>query len=54
MAPTVDTAPSDAKIRHNYTWHETLVVEDHLHPSPGHVNAYGWALPVNNGTEGAG
>ncbi len=54
MAPTADTAPSDAAIRHNDTWHEVLVVEDHRHPSPGHGNAYDWVLPVNNGTKGAG
>jgi hypothetical protein len=54
VAPTADTAPSNAGIRHNDTWREVLVIEDHPHPSPGHGNAYGWALPVNNGTKGAG
>jgi hypothetical protein len=49
----VDTAPSDTGIWHNDTWREALVVEDHPHPSAGHGNAYGWALPVNNGTKGA-
>ncbi len=54
VAPTADTAPSNAGIRHNNTWHEALVAKDHLHPLPRHGNAYGWVLPVNNGTEGAG
>ncbi len=54
VAPMANTAPSNARIRHKDTWREVLVLKDHPHPSPGHGNAYGWALPVNNGTEGAG